>query len=154
MDYNVIDLINKAIKIGIRQKDVYIKASKEKSDIPSMKIVLKVIIKQIDHSIEYYEALKKEMEGKNFEAIDFVVYDKISFLINEFNERLREPPIDDVRHFLEFTLQLERDTYALFVDIQGRFVKCKNDTHTKTYIILSQIIENQVDFIKELEDLM
>jgi hypothetical protein len=105
----------------------------------------------MDKTIQYYETLKKEIEDKNYEEIDFGIYDKMSFLINEFNENISVPEINNVKSFLEFSLVLQKDTYALFVDIQGRFVKNTSDTHTKTYAILSDIINNKAKFIKMLE---
>jgi len=70
MGYNVIDLINKAINIAIRKKDIYINIGQRKCDIPSVEIVLTVLIKQIDNTIQYYETLKKEVGDQNFEEID------------------------------------------------------------------------------------
>lgn len=154
MGYNVIDLINKAINITIRKKDIYEKIRQEKCDSQSMEIVLTVLIKQIEKTIQYYETLKKEMGDANFEEIDFGIYDRISFLINEFNEKMSEPQINNVRTFLEFSLGLEQNTYILFIEIQGRFVENTSDTHTKTYTILSNMINNKAEFITTLEKLI
>lgn len=154
MGYNVIDLINKAINISIKKKSIYKQIGQQKSDILSIKIVITTLIKQIDKTIQYYETLKEEIEDETFEEIDFGIYDKISFLINEFNITVSEPRINNARNFLEFSLDLEKRTYALFIDIQGRFVKNTSDTHTKTYIILSNIISNKAEFIATLEKLI
>ena len=62
-----------------------------------------------------------------------------------------EPEINDVKSFLEFSLVLEKNTYALFVDIQGRFVKKTSDVDTKTYSILSRMITNKANFISSLQ---
>ncbi|PRR81985.1 hypothetical protein [Clostridium vincentii] len=154
MGYNVIDLINKAINISIRKKAIYDNIRQQKRDIPYMEIVLTVLIKQIQKTIEYYETLKKELVNENFEEIDFGIYDRISFLINEFNQKLSEPQINNVRNFLEFSLNLEKNTYALLIDIQGRFVKNTSDINTKTYTILSNMISNKAAFISTLEKIM
>jgi len=154
MGYNIIDLINKAIKITIRKKDLYRNIGQQKCDIPSIDIVIRVLIKQIDNTIKYYETLKKELGDVDFEEIDFGIYDRISFLINEFNERISEPQINNVRNLLEFFLGLEKNTYDLLIAIQGRLVKNTSDIHTKAYTILSDMIKNKANFIKTLEKII
>ena len=54
----------------IKKKDIYINIGQRKCDIPSVEIVLTVLIKQIDNTIQYYETLKKEVGDQNFEEID------------------------------------------------------------------------------------
>lgn len=154
MGYSVLDLIDKAINIAIRKKERYIAIGQQKHDIPSLEIILTILIKQIDKTIEHYEILKKEIQNEIYEEIDFGIYDRISFLINEFNKKINEPEIKNVRNFLEFSLSLEKDIYSLFVDVQGRFVKNTSDTQTQTYIILSDIINNKAKFITNLEKII
>jgi hypothetical protein len=151
MGYNVIDLIDKAINISIRKKSIYKHIGQQKSDLPSMEMAITILLRQIDNTIKYYETLKKEVEDEYFEEIDFGIYDRMSCLINEFNGKLYEPEINDVKSFLEFSLVLEKNTYALFVDIQGRFVKKTSDVDTKTYSILSRMITNKANFISSLQ---
>lgn len=154
MGYNVIDLINKAIDISIKKKAIYEHIGQRKCDIPSMEMVSTILIKQINNTIRYYETLKREAEDRAFEEIDLSIYDRISFLINEFNKKMYEPQINNIRDFLEFSLISERDTYSLFIDIQGRFVKNTRDIHTKTYNILSDMINNKVKLITTLEKII
>lgn len=142
MGYNVVDLIDKAIVIAGRRKTIFENIGQEKSDIPSLKIISKVLSKQVDKTIQYYETLKREVANEEIEEIDFVIYDKMSFLINEFNKKIYAPQINDVKEYLKFTLGLQKDTYSLLVDIQGRFVKNTSDVHSKTYKILGDIIDN------------
>ena len=151
MGYNVIDIINKGIDIASRRKTIFENIELEKCDIPSIKIISKVLIKEVDRTIEYYNILKKEIGNEEFEEIDFAIYDKMAFLINEFNKRIFVPEITNVREFLEFSLDLEKDAYSLLIDIQGRFVKKTSDIHTKTYKILSDIINNIDSHITTLE---
>lgn len=154
MGYNIVDIIDKGINIAIRRKVIFEKIGKNRCDIPTMKILSTVLIKEVDRTIQYYETLKKEIGNVEFEEIDFVIYDKISFLINEFNERIYVPEINDVKEYLRFSVDLEKDTYSLLIDIQGRFVKNTSDMHTKTYKILSQIIGNIDKHIKTLEKIL
>lgn len=154
MAYNIIDLLNKAISSSIRKKEIYENINQKKCDIPSMEIISKILIKKINNTIEYYEVLKKEIVDESFEEIDIRIYDRISFLINEFNKKIYEPEINNVRDFLEFSLVLEKNTYSLIIDIQGRFTENTNDVHTKTYKILSDMISNKADFITTLEKIL
>lgn len=154
MAYNIIDLLNKAISISIRKKEIYENIKQKKCDIPSMEIIPKILIKKIDNTIEYYEALKDEIGEESFEEIDIRIYDRISFLINEFSKKIYEPEINNVRDFLEFSLALEKDTYSLIIDIQGRFTQNTSDVHTKTYKILSDMINNKADFVAALEKIL
>ncbi|MDT8719159.1 hypothetical protein IAI10_21135 [Clostridium sp. 19966] len=154
MGYNAIDLINRAIDIAARKKNIYINIGKRKSDIQSIEIVSTVLIRQIDNTIKYYETLKNQLTNENLEDIDFGIYDKISFLINEFNSRLYEPQINNTRDFLKFLLASEKETYSLLVDIQGRFVKSFSDIDTKTYKMLTNVINNKTSFISTLEKLL
>lgn len=151
MGYNVIDLIDKAINIAIRKKAIYENIEQEKWDTPSIKIISKVLLKQTDKTIEYYKTLKKEVADKEFEEIDFGIYDKMSFLINEFNKKTYITEVNNVRDYLKFSLELERDIHSLLIDIQGRFVKNSSDIHTKTYQILGNMINTKEAYIKTIE---
>lgn len=151
MGYNVIDLIDKAIDIAIKKKHLYEIIGQQQCDISSIKVMSKVLMKDIDRTIKYYETLKKEIGDTEFEEIDFDIYDKISFLINEFNNKLNIFEVHDVREFLNFSLNLERDTYSLLVDIQGRLVKDTSAVYTKAYKILSESIKNKAQHIETLE---
>ena len=151
MGYNIIDIIDKGIVIANKRKSILEKVVKENTDMSSLDVVSKALIKGIDKNIQYYETLKKEAGDTEFEEIDFVTYDKISFLISEFTKKICVPEIKNVRDYLRFSLELERDVYSLLVDIQGRFVKSTSDIHTKTYKILSDIIDNKRKRIEILQ---
>ncbi|MBC8060890.1 MAG: hypothetical protein H7Y18_09510 [Clostridiaceae bacterium] len=151
MGYNVIDLIDKAIKVSIRKKEIYKSIGKENCDIPSIQIMSKVISKEIDKTIKYYETLKVEIGDVEFEEIDLYIYDKMSFLIDEFNKRVYVTKINNVKEYLKFSLELEKDVQSLLIDVQGRFVKSTSDLHTKTYEILTFMINNKAQNIATLE---
>jgi hypothetical protein len=151
MGYNIIDVVDKAINIANRKKAIYEDISKNNSNNPSIKMLSKVLIKEVDQTIKYYETYKKEVGSVEFEEIDFGVYDKMSFLINEFNKKIYIPEIHNNKSFLSFSLNLEKGIYALLIDLQGRFVQNTSDLHTKTYEILSDMIKNKVKHIDTLE---
>jgi len=154
MAYNIIDLIDKAISIARKRKDIYEKVGKEKSDIQAVSIMVKVLIKEVDKSIEYYEELKNQLVDVEVEEIDFGIYDKISFLISEFSNRYYIGEFKNPREFFNFSISLERDIYSLLIDIQGRLVTNANDVYTKTYKILTSIIEIKAKHIADLENML
>ena len=154
MGYNVVDILDKAIKIANKRKSIFESIEKEKCDITAMKVISKVLIKEVDRTIKYYEKLKEEVGDAEFEEIDFVIYDKISFLINEFSKRIYVPHVNNVREYLKFSIDLEKDNLSLLVDIQGRFVKSTSDIHTKTYEILSKLIDNIEKHVITLENIL
>jgi hypothetical protein len=151
MGYNVIDVINKSINIAIRKKAIYESLGQIKCDIPSVEIMSKVLVKEIDRTIKYYEELKNEVM---VEEIDFYVYDKMSFLIDEFSKKLYDIEVNNIKEYLKFSLSLEKDGKALLIDVQGRFVKNASDIHTKTYKILSDMINHKENLITTLEKII
>ncbi|AOR23647.1 hypothetical protein [Clostridium taeniosporum] len=142
MGYNVIDIIDKAIAIEEKRKTIINNVVNENDNIPYIKVISKVLIKQLDKMIKYYEELRKEVKTEELDTIDIMTYDKMSFLINEFNKKTYIPEVNNVREYLKFSLDLARDKYSLFVDIQGRLVNNTKDNNSKTYKILSAIIKN------------
>ncbi|EQB89189.1 hypothetical protein J2Z44_002891 [Clostridium punense] len=154
MAYNVIDLINKSIDMEERRKKLYENIGKQQKEHSSIKIMSKVLIKNIDKTIKHYKDLNKELKNIELEEIDFWTYDKISFLINQYNKKEYEVSFDNVGDYIKFSLNLEKDMYSLLIDIQGRFVKDIKDTYTKTYEILSDIISNRVKHIETLEKIL
>ena len=142
MGYNVLEIIDKAIDIQNRRKIILKSVLGEDKAIPAMILISKVLCNQIDDIIKYYYELKDEIRDTEYEEIDIITYDKISFLINEFNNKIYNPQIDNGKEYLNFSLNLAKDTYSLFIDIQGRLVHNKNDTSTKTYDILSKLISS------------
>ncbi|MBU3178807.1 hypothetical protein KPL47_21075 [Clostridium estertheticum] len=154
MGYNVIDLINKSINIAIRKKDIYESIGHIKCDIPFIETMSKVLAKEINTSINYYEELKSELSESNTEEIDFYIYDKMSFLIDEFNKKIYATEINNIKEYLKFSLNLERDANSLLMDIQGRFLKDESDINTKTYKTLSDMIINKEKFVTSLEKIV
>jgi len=149
--YNVVDIINKAIDIENRRRYIINNAIKENQVSPVISLISKVLCDQIDEIIKYYEELKKEMKNMEIEDIDVRTYDKMSFLINEFNERMYVLKVANVREFLKSTLEITKNKYSLFIDIQGRLVNNTSNTGSKTYEILSKIIANTLNQIRTIE---
>ena len=150
MGYNILDIINKAIDISHMRKRLYLEINAQNYQSPSVKILSKVLADNVDKSIIYYEKLKKEVD-ENIELIDLVIYDRISFLINQFNLRIHTTNIASASELLSFSLNLESEVLALFLDIQGRLVKNQTDTNSDTYLILSDMIKAKTSLIHDLE---
>lgn len=154
MGYNVMDLIDKAIAIAIKKKTLYENIDKDNKNFPPINIMSKVFIARNDKTIIYYKELKNKIGHENLEDIDFQIYDKMSFLINEFNRRTYSAKIHNIKDYLKFSLGLEKDMLSLLLDIKGRFVVGKDDINTTTYRLLSEIIDNKSNQIKMIEDIL
>lgn len=154
MSYNGIDLIDKAINIAQREKKQYEDIGKEKSNIEALRIMSVVLAKDADKTIKYYEELKKLMSSEDLDDIDIYIYDKMAFLINEFNKKNHKPQINNVKDYIGYSLLLEKDVLTLLIDVQGRFINNEKDVHTKTYDILSKLIENKKKHVSDFEYLL
>lgn len=141
MGYTVIDIIDKSIEIENKRKNILISVECDKKNLPIISLMSKVLIKDIEMNMERYHELKNEMLFEELEVISFEIYDKISALIIEFHNKEYMTIAKNVEEYLNFSLHLDKDTYSLFVDIKGRFVKNIDDMETKTYAVLSKIIE-------------
>ncbi|MCT4605478.1 MAG: hypothetical protein N4A64_05105 [Marinisporobacter sp.] len=150
MAYTGIDLIKKAIIIAKKRCEVYKNISKAMEKNLKVRIVANILVRNVKKNIEHYEKLKIQLENDD-ETIDFDTYDKISSLFNKFSRRFENPDIRNMEDVLEFSLSFERQVVALYVDIQGRLVKNAEDTEKKAYKILSSIIEDKKNHIKNLQ---
>lgn len=151
LGYSIIDVIDKAIAIAYKRKELYAEISKQNNLPPSVKILSKVLADNVDKTFLYYEKLKKEVKDDESEKIDFAIYDKISFLISQFNLRVHITDATTPKEFLSFSLDFEKEILALFLDIQGRLVVTSYDTSSKSYIILSDMIKNKTKLIEDLD---
>lgn len=153
MAYTVVDIIDKAIEISNRRIKAYERIEKENEDVPYVKIVSKVVIKEAHKTIKYYEDYK-HINNDDFEEIDFNTYDKISFLINQFNQRNYSLEFTNAKDYFKNLLEFQRDVRTLYVDIQGRLVKNAEDVHKRAYEILSDIINYKTEQIRKLEEVL
>lgn len=153
MAYNTIDLIDKAIDMAKKRKEIYIHIANDNSENKGMNIVVNTLVKGLDKNIDCYNRLKKYIEQNEevLEEIDFLIYDKILFLVNQFKKRLMNPKISDIKSLLRFSLNLEKEIYALFIAIQGRLVVKEEDAKTNTYRFLSNVIKEKEEYVRNLE---
>lgn len=151
MAYNIIDIIDKIILISEKRKRIYENVYCDKEKFSSINVITKVLSRCMDREIEYYRKLKCEIEGKVLNEIDFVIYDKISFLINEFSDRLACDDVSDVNKLKKCSLEMDKKVLALLINVQGRFIKNEEDTETLAYETLTLIIKEKEKCITELE---
>lgn len=151
MGYNIIDVVDKAISIAHKRKDLYTQISNRPEQSHVVKILSKVLADNVDKTLFYYKNLKKSITPKEMDVIDFGIYDKISFLIGQFNLRIYATDAATPKDFLYFSLSLEKEILALYLDIQGRLVKTSSDTSSTSYTILSNMIKSKTKLIENLE---
>jgi len=154
MAYNIIDILDKTITINQKSKKVYLNIDYNGQDKSKFQLVRSVLMKGIEREIKYYEDIKKHLESKNLDEIDFSVYDKISFLINQFNDKIYCQNIDNITNLVNWTACLHKDIFALFISIQGELIRTSKDIETFAYETLSSVIDKKELTIKELERLL
>ncbi|QBD87863.1 hypothetical protein EW636_10110 [Clostridium tetani] len=152
MAYTALDLLDKIIYVEEKKRDICgAGLDKAKNDM-RIYILIKVMMKNLDRSIEFHKELKEQMLKSKMEEIDFIVYDKISFLIDEFSTKLLAPDIFNIKGLIKFCLEFQRDILALCIYIQGRIVQREEDMNTSTYKALNAMIVEKKKEIKNLEE--
>lgn len=154
MGYNILDIIDKTINIAKKRKELYLSMGEKNSSNNAIKVISLVLAKEVDKSLKYYNELKKELGNNELDEIDFYIYDKISFIINEFYNGLHEIEVRNSKEFMKFTLEHEKNTLSMFINIQGRFANNKSALQTRTYEILSKVIKAKNEHIKMLESVL
>jgi len=142
MAYNGIDLIEKCVKIEQQKKMILDNILDDIRDM-RLKIIIKVLIKDINRTIGYYKSVEKNLNDIELDEIDFKTYDRISFLINGYSERIDILYLTNlsVREYINTYLQLIKDKSSLFIDLQGRLYNNTNNNSTRTYEILALLID-------------
>lgn len=153
MGYNAIDLIDRFIDIEERKRNI-LEETYEKEAFGALKLMEKVLGSQSKKRINNYIELKEKLKGKELEDIDVLTYDKMSFLINEFNNRIYNYNTESIKEYLKSWLSVEKDNYSLFIDIQGRLVNNTSNKSIETYKILSEIIEMENKEVASLEKIL
>ena len=154
MAYNIIDILDKTINIAEKRKKVYSNIDYKGQDKSKFQLVRCVLIKSIEKEISYYEELKKDLKYQDLEDIDFSIYDKISFLMNQFYNKAYCEDIDNIPKLIKCTTSLHKDIFALYMSIQGKLIRTENDTETFAYKILSNVLTRKQKTIVELERLI
>ena len=164
MGYNIIDIVNKCIIIEENKRKIFKKIINEdslnliKSELIRLRLIVlvKTFLKDIDRVIDYYEELKNRINISSIEEIDFRTYDKISFLMNEYDNKMKYMDLDEIspKEYVDITLDLTKDKYALLIDIQGRLYNNTNDNKSSTYEVLTNLINHTDNHIKVIENIV
>lgn len=154
MSYNALDIIDKAIEIEHDREKILNDILHDNSKIPNQDIISKILSQEIHRRIEKYDLLKRTLIESSLEEIDVLTYDKISFLINEFNKRIYAAQINTIPDYLKFSLNLLQDKYALFIDIHGRLANSLIYENSKSYFVVSEIIKYIKEQINAIENLI
>lgn len=152
--YTIIDLIDRLSEIEIQAYKLYLSISENIKVENSLKIMTKVFSNQEKKHLLVYEKLKEDLSSYDDIEIQFSTYDRVSTLIFEFSKVGREGDIRDVKELLKFVLTFEKENLALLLSIQGLFVKLQKDIETTNYIILSEIIKDEQQHVKLIEDIL
>lgn len=156
MGYTVLDIINKIITIKLKVKSIYSNIESEKNIDISFKCVVSALLQEQQKHIDYYKKLEKQLKGQELEDIDFVIYDKISSLIIEYNNKVNLLNISPkyITELLSLALDFQNQNSALMIDIQGRLVRKSNDVDSKNYNILTNVLEHEKKYMKILNNLL
>ncbi|WP_053955251.1 hypothetical protein [Inediibacterium massiliense] len=149
MGYTAIDILEKFIEIEKNGRDMYEDIGNMSKDI-KIKMIAKVLKKEEERHILFYESLKEELKNVT-EEVDFDIYDKVSFLLNKFKHKLDSPNTENTYQLLEFALEFEKQNVAVLVDIQGRLVRKKEDMKSQAYQVVSRVIEEEKKHVENLQ---
>lgn len=154
MGYKIVDVIDKAVNIDEKILVLINKVEESDKFDTKIEIMSKVLKKQFVSKIQGYKEIRKEAEMINMDDIDFFVYDKMSFLINEFNKQENKLDIKDIKSYVNSLIDIEKDELALFVDIKGRLVNSEYGYSKENYDTIIKIIDNIDNFISNLESVI
>lgn len=149
MGYDIRDVIDKALNVASKRKELYTSLMDINPDI-RVRFVINTLLIQVDKDINSFHGIRHSITDEFAEEIDFDIYDKISSLVYQFNRTLIKPNIRNSDELLEFALDVEEKLYALFVDIQGRLVKDGSLVESQAYLMLTEIIKVKEKNIKNI----
>lgn len=152
MAYRISDLIEKLITIEESAEQLYSSIEKfYKESNPAVSMVAKTLAKEEKRHILYYKAVKRDVEKKNNEEIDFFLYDKAVKQLYEFGKYLQIPKLNNVRDLVMFAVEFEKNNVGLLLDIQGKLVEKLEDVNNEVYEVLTRIIKEEQKHEKTLE---
>lgn len=143
MAYNIIDILDKTISIAIKRKELYLHVDYKGKDKENFELIKRVLIKSIDKEVNYYQDLKENLKNEELEDINFKIYDKISFLMNQFSNRIHCKDIDSIAMLIEHTLSLHKDIFALYISIQGKLVLAEKGSKNFAYEVLTEVLSKR-----------
>jgi len=152
--YTIIDIIEKFAEIDKEQYKLYSRISENVEVEDKLQIMAKVFSNQEKNHLLMFEELKKISSTYNDIEIEFSIYDRASELIYEFSKIKTNNNISDVKELLKSALTFEKENLSLVIIVSGLFVKLYDDTETRNYKILSEIMKEEERHIKLIEDFL
>lgn len=152
MAYTVLDLLDKIIYVEEKKKNICGVELEKVKDDTRIYILVKVLMKNLNDSIEFHKELKEEVKKTEMEEIDFIIYDKVSFLIDEFSNKVIAPDNFNIKSIFKCCLDFQNNILSLYIYIQGKIVQREEDVGTSTYKVLNTMIVEKKKEVKELED--
>lgn len=152
MAYTVLDLLDKIIYVEEKKKNICGTGLEKIKDDTRIYILVKVLMKNLNDSIEFHKELKEEVKKTEMEEIDFIIYDKVSFLIDEFSNKVIAPDNFNIKSIFKCCLDFQNNILSLYIYIQGKIVQREEDVGTSTYKVLNTMIVEKKKEVKELED--
>ncbi|WP_026888089.1 hypothetical protein [Clostridium beijerinckii] len=156
MNYTIYDLIERLVDIEKNALEIYEKIERDAKERNSknIEIITRVIKKEESRHIKYYEELKEKFNYELNETIDFYLYDKVVKLLYEFKSQIRFPYISSAQDLIKYSLEFEKNSIGLLLDVQGRLLGNLNDVNNSVYKIISKIIEEEKKHEKMFSDLL
>lgn len=154
MGYSVIDILEKVIMLENKiQNNINEAIDLNSKNVNMLNALSKVLKKESDKRVKIFNSIVDENKNKDLAEIDFMSYDKISFLFNEYNQKMMYRKVDNPKEYLIYAKDLALEKYSLLVDIQGRLMNNTQDNFSNTYDVLTELIkntENQIDTFKKV----
>ncbi|GFZ31037.1 hypothetical protein CSC2_15630 [Clostridium zeae] len=152
--YTIIDLLEKLIVIEKNSEEGYLILASNEDINERVRILARVFAKKHGRHSERYKEMKSKINGNKEIEIDFFTYDKAAKLIYEFIS-LKKSNLHCTRtkDVLDIALKFQKEQLSLVLSIRGLLVKSQADIGTENYKILTSIIEEEKQHIKDLENL-
>lgn len=140
MAYTIIDLLDKFISIERSGYKMYMEVASKQGIHVKIKALAKIFANEKESHIYLYNSLREKIKVEADFEVDFNIYDKASKIVFEFLKMDRKAIMEDVKRFLQFCLNYEKENLALVLSIQGILVRAQADTETMNYKILEEIV--------------
>lgn len=151
--YNIIDLLDKIIKIKEKTHDIYKTISVMNNIDENIKVVARILATQERRHILSCKSFRGRILEKPIPTIDFDIYDKASNLMSGF--MFPDPGhIKDINQLLSFALDFENQSMSLLMSIQGLLIRESEEKSTVTYDVLSKLIQQQKTHIINIENFL
>ncbi len=148
--YDIRDVIDKYKRITEQRIAIFESMVADEGDIRN-RMLINVFIKSARKEIEHCHQMRASISDAMASALDFDVYDKISFLVNQFSRTLVRANLRERRQLVDYALLQEKAVLALLLDIQGRMLSQEGMEEKVAYYVLTELIELKKRFIQQME---